>query len=144
MEGIPEDYITVEYLRDTCIQAGFDTDYLDVEVIGGDRNQRTFATVRTTEEIAATLRDIVKPGMKPKELRDAVREKHPDAHKKEIMRAAFYALTEVSPANDAALPDLHSFALSERGADHADGEMKLGKKRNKRDRAGKEGRHEAH
>jgi glutathionylspermidine synthase len=42
MEGIPEDYITVEYLRDTCIQAGFDTDYLDVEMIGWDRNQRVF------------------------------------------------------------------------------------------------------
>jgi glutathionylspermidine synthase len=42
MEGIPEDYITVEYLRDTAIQAGFDTDYLDVEVIGWDRSARTF------------------------------------------------------------------------------------------------------
>jgi glutathionylspermidine synthase len=41
-EGVPEDYITVEYLRDTCIQAGFDTDYLDVEMIGWDRNHRTF------------------------------------------------------------------------------------------------------
>jgi glutathionylspermidine synthase len=42
LEGIPEDYITVEYLRDTAIQAGFETDYLDVENIGWDRNQRTF------------------------------------------------------------------------------------------------------
>jgi glutathionylspermidine synthase len=42
MEGIPEDFITVEYLRDTCIQAGFDTTYLDVEQIGWDRAQRAF------------------------------------------------------------------------------------------------------
>ncbi|MBI3408340.1 MAG: glutathionylspermidine synthase family protein [Planctomycetes bacterium] len=32
--GVPEDYITVEYLRDTAIQAGFETKYLDVEQIG--------------------------------------------------------------------------------------------------------------
>jgi len=43
MSGVPEDFITVEYLRDTCIQAGFETAYLDVEQIGWDRNQRTFA-----------------------------------------------------------------------------------------------------
>lgn len=42
MEGVPEDYITVEYLRDTAIQAGFETDYLDVEQIGWDRSARTF------------------------------------------------------------------------------------------------------
>jgi glutathionylspermidine synthase len=41
-EGIPEDYITVEYLRDTCIQAGFDTAYLDVEQIGWDRARQAF------------------------------------------------------------------------------------------------------
>lgn len=42
LEGIPEDYITVEYLRDTCIQAGFDTAYLDVEQIGWDRSRQAF------------------------------------------------------------------------------------------------------
>lgn len=42
LEGIPEDYITVEYLRDTAIQAGFDTDYIDVELIGWNRASRTF------------------------------------------------------------------------------------------------------
>lgn len=78
-----------------------------------------------------TLRTIVKPGMKPKELRAAVREKHPDARKKEIVRAAFYALTESPATGEAALSDLHSFALSERGLDDADGELKLSKKRKK-------------
>ncbi len=32
----PEDFVTVEYLRDTAIQAGFETRYLDVEQIGWD------------------------------------------------------------------------------------------------------------
>jgi glutathionylspermidine synthase len=34
--GVLEDYVTVEYLRDTAIQAGFETTYLDVEQIGWD------------------------------------------------------------------------------------------------------------
>ncbi|QEL20995.1 glutathionylspermidine synthase family protein [Limnoglobus roseus] len=42
ISGEVEDYITVEYLRDTAIQAGFKTDYLDVEAIGWDQNRRTF------------------------------------------------------------------------------------------------------
>ncbi|WP_020469282.1 glutathionylspermidine synthase family protein [Zavarzinella formosa] len=42
LSGIPEDYITVEYLRDTAIQAGFETDYLDVEDIGWDKAQKQF------------------------------------------------------------------------------------------------------
>ena len=42
MSGVPEDYITVEYLRDTAIQAGFETDYLDVEDIGWNNNLRQF------------------------------------------------------------------------------------------------------
>ncbi len=34
MASLPEDYVTVEYLRDTAIQAGFETHYLDIEQIG--------------------------------------------------------------------------------------------------------------
>ncbi|WP_070999113.1 hypothetical protein [Methylobacterium sp. C1] len=86
------------------------------------------------EEIATTLQAIVRPGMKPKELRDAVRERHPNAHKKEIVRAAFYALTDAPAAGDAALADLHSFALSERGTEDAESEVKPSKKRRKKDR----------
>jgi len=37
-----EDYITVEYLRDTAIQAGFQTQYLHLEQIGWDRARRCF------------------------------------------------------------------------------------------------------
>lgn len=42
MSGQVEDYITAEYLRDTAIQAGFQTSYLDVEQIGWDRSRRMF------------------------------------------------------------------------------------------------------
>ncbi|GJE52435.1 hypothetical protein GOFOIKOB_5506 [Methylobacterium tardum] len=96
------------------------------------------------EEIAATLRTIVKPGMKPKALRAAVRERHPDAHKKDIVRAAFYALTEAPQTGEAALADLHSFALSERGSDDTDGEVKLSKKRKKKNHASRADGHAAH
>ncbi len=42
LAGIVEDYITVEYLRDTAIQAGFQTDYLDIESIAWDGRRQTF------------------------------------------------------------------------------------------------------
>jgi glutathionylspermidine synthase len=42
LSGVVEDYITVEYLRDTAIQAGLRTDYIDVEEIGWDRAAKRF------------------------------------------------------------------------------------------------------
>jgi glutathionylspermidine synthase len=44
--GVVEDYVTVEYLRDTAIQAGFDTDYLDVEDIGYNPDRSRFVDLR--------------------------------------------------------------------------------------------------
>lgn len=41
-----EDFVTVEYLRDTAIQAGFHTVYLDIEQIGWDRVRRCFVDAR--------------------------------------------------------------------------------------------------
>lgn len=67
------------------------------------------------QEIAATLRSIAAPGMKPKTLRDKVREQYPEARKKEIARAAFYALTDPTDGHSGASAELHEFALSERG-----------------------------
>ena len=88
------------------------------------------------DEIATMLRGVVRTGMKPKELRAAVRERYPDASKKEIVRAAFYALTDVPASGEAALADLHTFALSERGQDeHADIDAKDRKRRGKKRRA---------
>ncbi|HYT95199.1 MAG TPA: glutathionylspermidine synthase family protein [Gemmataceae bacterium] len=42
MSGQMEDFVTVEYLRDTAIQAGFETQYLDVEQIGFDARTQQF------------------------------------------------------------------------------------------------------
>jgi glutathionylspermidine synthase len=38
----PEDYITAEYMRDTAIQAGFKTAFLDITDVGWDRARNTF------------------------------------------------------------------------------------------------------
>ncbi|MFO0846503.1 MAG: glutathionylspermidine synthase family protein [Gemmataceae bacterium] len=46
MSGVVEDYVTVEYLRDTAIQSGFETDYLDVEEVGYSQRQRRFVDGR--------------------------------------------------------------------------------------------------
>jgi len=44
IEGNVEDFITVEYLRDTAIQAGYgtNTSYLDIEAIGYDKPKKQF------------------------------------------------------------------------------------------------------
>jgi glutathionylspermidine synthase len=42
LAGNVEDYMTANYLRDTAVQAGLDTDYLAVEDIGWDAAQRAF------------------------------------------------------------------------------------------------------
>jgi glutathionylspermidine synthase len=44
-----EDYMTVNYLRDVAIQAGFDTAYLDVEAIGWDAARRVFTDAEEGE-----------------------------------------------------------------------------------------------
>jgi glutathionylspermidine synthase len=43
IHGEVEDYITCEYLRDTAIQAGLKTEYLDMEAIGWNQNTKLFA-----------------------------------------------------------------------------------------------------
>ena len=90
----------------------------------------------TIEELATPLRSIAAPGMKPKTIRSAVRERHPKASKKEIVRAAFYAVTESSAASHGATAELHNFALAERIADeNADTVLKISKRKNKKKRA---------
>jgi glutathionylspermidine synthase len=42
MEGVLEDYMTVNYLRDTAIQAGLKTEYLNVSDIGWNSGCRSF------------------------------------------------------------------------------------------------------
>ena len=45
--------------------------------------------LRETELVAETIRKLAVPGMKPIALIDAVKERHPNASKKDIARAAF-------------------------------------------------------
>ncbi|GMA78443.1 hypothetical protein GCM10025880_48600 [Methylorubrum aminovorans] len=69
------------------------------------------------EAIANTLRSVAASGMKPKALLAAVRERHPEATKKEVVRAAFYALTESHGDAPQHFLDLHGFAITERAPD---------------------------
>jgi hypothetical protein len=69
------------------------------------------------EVLSATLRSVAAPGMSPKALRAAVREKHPEASKKEVVRAAFHALIDSQSQDGQAIEALHSFALAERAPD---------------------------
>jgi hypothetical protein len=87
------------------------------------------------EEIATALRSVATPGMKPKAMRAAIREKFPDASKKEIVRAAFYALAESSTAGSDS--ELHSFALAERIAEeNTDEVLRVSKRKKKKHRGG--------
>jgi hypothetical protein len=70
------------------------------------------------EEIGETLHALATPGLKPKDLLKAVREKHPKASKKTIVRAAFYSIIANSERDEPAKAQaLHNFAIAERGSD---------------------------
>lgn len=86
----------------------------------------------TIEQLAVTLQGLAGPGIKRKELIAAVREKHPKASKKDIVRAAFYALTSTVEGDVERAQRLQDFALSERAAE--DGEAPLPVARRKKDR----------
>lgn len=65
--------------------------------------------LREIDNIADTIRELARPGMKPKHLIDAVKQRHPDATRKEIARAAFLSVilsAEYSPEDVEALHDL--------------------------------------
>ena len=58
----------------------------------------------TLEQLATTMQGLAGPGIKRKELVAAVREKHPKASKKDIVRAAFYALSADSDGSRPPIP----------------------------------------
>ncbi|EHP92750.1 MAG: hypothetical protein MIN69_12320 [Methylorubrum extorquens] len=89
------------------------------------------------EAIANTLRSVATSGMKPKALLAAVRERHPEATKKEVVRAAFYALTESRGDTPEHLQNLHSFAITERAPDD-DEPVKATKLRKKKKAKGRD------
>lgn len=75
---------------------------------------------KETEAIAATIRELAVPGMKPKALIEAVREIHPKASKKDIARAAFLTVilsAEFGPEDTQALHDLAISTQEEAGGE---------------------------
>ena len=72
-------------------------------------------------EISATLVKLAKPGMTHRQLIAAARLEHPEASKKEIVRAAFYALTTSANTDLSIAMQSQRFALAERlGSDRGD------------------------
>jgi hypothetical protein len=67
--------------------------------------------------IEATLIALARPKMTPKELLKATRKAHPDASKKEIVRAAFRSLISVADSDADKAAILQNFALQERAVD---------------------------
>lgn len=84
-------------------------------------------------EIAATVTSLAAPGMKPKDLMSAVREKHPDAPKKAIIRAAFYAAIEQAETDPHLASQIHGAAIGERGAGDDSGKSSKKKSKPKKD-----------
>lgn len=71
------------------------------------------------DTIEATLLKLARPKMTPKELLKAARKAHPDASKKEIIRAAFHSIITVADSDVDKATLLQSFALQERAVDDA-------------------------
>ena len=66
------------------------------------------------EELSKTLLNVAKPGLKPRDLIKAVRQTHPKATKKQVVRAAFYALVSEKKVDEGTAAALHEFAITER------------------------------
>ena len=69
------------------------------------------------ESIEATLLSLARPKMTPKELLKLARKAHPDASKKEIIRAAFHSIISVADSDADKAVLLQNFALQERAVD---------------------------
>jgi hypothetical protein len=68
------------------------------------------------EDLSIALLQVAKPGLKPRDLIRAVRQTHPKATKKQVVRAAFYALVSEKKVDDGTAATLHDFAISERAS----------------------------
>ena len=67
--------------------------------------------------IEATLLQLAKPKMTPKELLRATRKAHPDASKKEIIRAAFRTVIAAADTDAEKALLLQDFAIKGRAGD---------------------------
>lgn len=75
--------------------------------------------LREIEAMAVTIRELAVPGMKPKALIEAVKERHPKATKKEIARAAFLSVIHSAAYDPEDTQALHDLAVETR--DNQDG-----------------------
>jgi hypothetical protein len=69
----------------------------------------------TTDTLETTLLKLATPNISPREMLRQARKLHPQASKKEIIRAAFSSLITAADKDIEASQALHNFALSERG-----------------------------
>jgi len=72
---------------------------------------------KTDNAIQKTLLELAKPKMSPKELLKLTRKAHPQASKKDIVRAAFGSLIAVADSDVDKARLLQNFALTERAAE---------------------------
>jgi hypothetical protein len=70
--------------------------------------------LRELERYADTISRLASKDMSPKQLIDAVRKKHPDASKREITRAAFFAVIKSAEDTPDRTFDLHNLAMDAR------------------------------
>ncbi|MEB2846767.1 hypothetical protein GAO09_10705 [Rhizobiales bacterium RZME27] len=70
--------------------------------------------LKEIEAMAATIRELAVPGMKPKALIEAVKEKHPKASNKEIARAAFLSVILSAEYDAEDTQALHDLAMETR------------------------------
>lgn len=66
------------------------------------------------ETLAATVSAVALPGLKPKQIIAEVRHRHPKATKKDVVRAAFYALTGADRLDGEKVKALHDLAITQR------------------------------
>jgi hypothetical protein len=69
---------------------------------------------REIEIIADSVMRLAQPGIGRKKLMGAVRREHPNASKKDVVRAAFYALIAHADSDMERAYRLHEFAMIER------------------------------
>ena len=98
----------------------------------------------TIEELAATLQGLAGPGIERKELIAAVREKHPKASKKDIVRAAFYALTSTVEGDVERARRLQDFALTERTAEDVEAPLPISRRKKDRRKDGRRNQQHVH
>ena len=83
--------------------------------MGKDKTEKPAADAQAS--IEATLLALARQEMTPKELLKAAKRAHPDASKKDIVRAAFRSIISVADSDGDKALILQNFALQERAVD---------------------------